>query len=93
LPEGVWDLLRNDASFVIEGAGWLQRLAQVCAFDFERLRAAPDQAVMTLMAGISVTLVREPLPTDATRLALRLWCDASHSTYLQQCLRYLGDTP
>lgn len=91
--EGVWELLRSDASFVIDGPAWPARLAQVCAFDFEQLRTAPDLVVMTLLAGISVTLVREPLPADATHLALRLWCDASYSTYLQNCLRQLGETP
>ncbi len=44
---------------------------------------------MTLLAGISVTLVREPRAGN-THLALRLWCDASYETYLQHCLQHLA---
>jgi hypothetical protein len=33
--------------------------------------------------------VREPRSTD-DHLALRLWCDASYATYLQQCLQQLA---
>jgi sarcosine oxidase subunit gamma len=91
--EDVFVLLRSDASLVLDGPLWPRRLAQVCAFDFRRFDTAPDLVVMTLLAGISVTLVREPRPDDSTSIALRLWCDATHATYLQHCLRHLGETP
>jgi hypothetical protein len=45
---------------------------------------------MTLLAGISVTLVREPRATDDAPPALRLWCDASYAPYLQHCLQELA---
>ena len=92
LTDGAWLLLRSDFSVVLDGPSWLRQLAQLCAFDFERLRAEPDLVVMTLLAGISVTLVREPR-TDGTDIALRLWCDASYATYLTHCLQHPGETP
>jgi sarcosine oxidase subunit gamma len=87
--ESTWVLLRSDASLLLDGASWPRELAQACSFDFGRFRDEPDLVVMTLLAGISVTLVREPRQAES-RIALRLWCDASYATYLQQCLRQLA---
>jgi hypothetical protein len=91
--EDVWLLLRSDFSVVLDGPRWPGQLAQVCSFDFRRFETEPDLVVMTLLAGIGVTLVREPRPQDHSRMALRLWCDASYTHYLQDCLRHLGEPP
>jgi sarcosine oxidase subunit gamma len=91
--DGAWLLLRSDFSVVLDGPTWPRQLAELCAFDFQRLHAEPDLVVMTLLAGISVTLVREPRPDDAPNFALRLWCDASYATYLMHCLQHPGETP
>jgi len=80
-----YTLIRSDHSLVLRGDNWPRDLAQICSFDFARLVDEPDLVVMTLMAGIGVTLVREPSGTSPD-FALRLWCDASFSTYLQECL-------
>ncbi len=80
-----WTLIRSDHSLVLRGDNWPHDLAQICSFDFAQLVDEPDLVVMTLMAGIGVTLIREPSPTPSD-FALRLWCDASFSTYLQECL-------
>jgi sarcosine oxidase subunit gamma len=91
--DDVWLLLRSDFSLLLDGPQWPALLAPFCAFDFQRFEAAPDMVVMTLLAGISVTLAREPRPDGASNIALRLWCDASHQHYLQHCLRHPGETP
>lgn len=91
--DDVWLLLRSDFSVLLDGPMWPRQLSQVCSFDFQRLNSAPDMVVMTLLAGISVTLVREPRPADNPNIALRLWCDASYTHYLQDCLRHLGESP
>jgi hypothetical protein len=83
-----WKLTRSDHSLLLNGARWPDELAQICSFDFSRLDDEPDLVVMTLMAGIGVTLIREPSTSAA--MSLRLWCDASFSLYLQQCLHSLG---
>jgi len=87
--DGAWLLTRSDASLLLDGPSWPAALTQLCSFDFGRLQADPDMVVMTLAAGIAVTLVREPRPVDQPRIALRLWCDASHGPYLRQCLQQL----
>jgi sarcosine oxidase, subunit gamma len=85
--DGAYLLLRSDFSLLLDPT-WTHRLAQACSFDFERLRDDPEMVVMTLLAGISVTLVREPRPND-TGITLRLWCDASYTAYLQSTLHTL----
>lgn len=82
-----WILQRADHSLLLQGPLWPAALAHACSFDFERLQAEPDLVVMTLLAGISVTVIREPA---AAGLALRLWCDPGFATYLQQCLHTLS---
>jgi hypothetical protein len=83
-----WILNRGDHSLVLRGDALQHELAQICSFDFTRLADEPDLVVMTVMAGISVTLVQEPTSPE-TEFALRLWCDASFATYLQECLNTL----
>jgi hypothetical protein len=83
-----WKLTRSDHSLLLNGARWPHALGQLCSFDLNRLNDEPDLVVMTLMAGIGVTFIREPVTGAST--GLRLWCDASFSIYLQQCLHSLG---
>jgi len=85
----MWILLRSDHSLLLEGDHWRGALAQACSFDFDRLQADPGLIVMTLLAGISVTLAAEPRPDDSSPFALRLWCDASYALYLDRCLQTL----
>lgn len=87
-PDRAWLLLRRDASLLLDGPAWPGELAQVCSFDFERLRDEPGLVVMTLLAGIGVTLVSEPTLDD--RLALRLWCDPSYASWLQDTLQHIA---
>ncbi|MEO6185143.1 MAG: hypothetical protein ABIP38_05845, partial [Steroidobacteraceae bacterium] len=83
-----WTLIRADHSLLLHGPRWPAALAHVCSFDFGRLQAEPDLVVMTLLAGISVTLIREPSATDTA--SLRLWCDPGFALYLQQCLHTIS---
>lgn len=86
-----WLLLRSDHCVLLEGNGWLSRLPLACSFDLQQLRDSPERVVMTLFAGIGVTLIAEPATTTAgDAFALRLWCDASHATHLDHCLQQLA---
>jgi hypothetical protein len=85
-----WLLLRSDHSLLLTGAPWPDELARVCSCDFQRWRDEPDLVVMTLLAGIGVTLALEPVADG--RHALRLWCDASYAPYLNNCLHQLAAT-
>jgi sarcosine oxidase, subunit gamma len=88
--DGAWRLLRSDCSILLDHDLWPATLAQACSFDFTRLRDEPDLIVMTLFAGISVTVIREQ--PDIPAYGLRLWCDATFATYLHECLQQLAAT-
>jgi sarcosine oxidase, subunit gamma len=90
--DGAWQLLRSDCSVLLQGPQWPDLLAQLCSFDFQRFHDEPDLVVMTLLAGIGVTLVHEPLHADESPATLRLWCDASYTHYLQECLLHATRT-
>lgn len=88
---GVWTLLREEVCLRLEGPSWPALLNHICSFDFTRLHDDPDMVVMTLAAGIGVTLIREPPDAGHAYGALRLWCDPGYAPYLQQCLHHLGE--
>lgn len=79
LPDGVYPVLRRDASLALSGAGVDELLLQTCSFDFSRL--ASDEVVMTQMIGVSITALREP---DSG--ILRLWHDPTFACYLRRTL-------
>lgn len=89
---GVWALLRSDACLRLDAARWPALLAPLCAFDFRQLQSQQDLVVMTLAAGIGVTLARDPAAAPDAPAALRLWCDPGFAPYLQQCLHTLADS-
>ena len=64
-------------------------LGPVGDFDLRRLRDDPGLIVMTLLAGIAVTLAVEP-GNAGKPPTLRLWCDASYATYIDHCLQLLA---
>jgi hypothetical protein len=87
---GALSARRSDRSLVLAGAGLFPALRQIAAFDFEGPSFGADDVVMTLMAGIGVTFVREPAQDGD---ALRLWCDPGFGDYLHDCLVALGGQP
>ena len=84
---GALSVLRQDRCLRLAGAGLFPALRQVVAFDFEGPGFREDDVVMTVMAGIGVSFVREPTPGGD---ALRLWCDPGFYDYLLECLAALG---
>jgi len=77
---GLYRVPRYDAAFLLEGDAVPAMLSEICALD-TRPQVIGDQVLMTLAAGISVTLICE-----AGR-RYRLWCDATYGHYLQRTLR------
>ena len=78
---------RCDTSLLLQGPQLYPALREICAYDFESPRARADETVMTLMAGISVTFIRE---SHGAAQGLRLWCDPTLGQYLRECLSALG---
>ncbi|MEW6445790.1 MAG: methylglutamate dehydrogenase [Pseudomonadota bacterium] len=85
---GVYPVLRQDAAFLLCGAGAPELLAQVCSLDFATLEVTPGALALTSMAGVGVTLL--PQPGDGGS-RYRLWCDGSYGLYLWETLREIAE--
>lgn len=79
---GLYRVPRYDAGFVLSGDAISGRLAEICALDL-RPDAVGEQVLMTLAAGISVTLICE------AEGRYRLWCDATYGAYMQSALQQI----
>lgn len=77
---GLYRVPRYDAGFVLEGDAVPALLAEICTLD-TRPHIIGGQVLLTLAAGISVTLLCE------AGHRYRLWCDATYGHYLQHTLR------
>ncbi len=82
-PSGVYPVLREDAAFVLKGAGVHDVLAQVCNVDFAAIDANLGTLVMTLMIGVAVLVVPQE---GAGERCYRIWCDPSFGPYLGEAL-------
>jgi len=90
---GVYLVLREDRAFVLGGEDADEVLAQMCNVNFAALRSESQEAVMTLMIGVAVTVV---LQGNAAQRRYRIWCDPSYGDYLWSSLQevahpYLAD--
>jgi sarcosine oxidase subunit gamma len=79
----VYQVPRYDAGFLLAGEGMAGVMAEICALD-TRPELVGDGVLMTLAAGISVTLICD---THEGVPAYRLWCDATYGDYMQGMLR------
>jgi sarcosine oxidase subunit gamma len=78
--DGVYPVLREDAAFVIRGAGVHEVLAQVCNVNFGALALESNPVIMTLMIGVAVLVVPENTPAGRQ---YRIWCDPTFGSYLE----------
>lgn len=83
VPERVHAVLRNDAAFVISGPLVSELFAQVCDIDVTAELEDESRLVMTMMAGVSVTMLRQK---SAEAWQYRVWCDGTLGVYLWQTL-------
>ena len=84
--DGCRDLFRvprHDAAFVLEGEPVPALLQEICTAD-TRPQAMLGQVLMTLGAGISVTLV---CAAEEAAPRWRLWCDATYGDYMHGVLQ------
>lgn len=82
---GVFHVPRYDAGFVLKGDRAQPLLNEICALD-TRPEVIAGQVLMTLAAGISVTLIAEANPPVPV---YRLWCDATYGDYMQHTLHQM----
>lgn len=81
--QDIYRVPRHDAAFVLQGASTTELMQEICALD-TRPQTMGNQVLMTIAAGISVTLVCE---THVDVPLYRLWCDATYGDYMQTTLQ------
>jgi sarcosine oxidase, subunit gamma len=81
--DGVYKVPHEDASYLLAGRDALNLLSELCALDL-RESALPENAlVMTQVAGISATVLRQSIHNEPV---YRLWCDGTYGEYMQHIL-------
>ena len=80
---GVHKVLRNDAAFIVSGEQAGALFSQVCAIDLTGETLADNRLVMTSLAGVSVTLLKQTLNG---LIVYRIWCDGTFGPYLWETL-------
>lgn len=80
---GVYPVLHQDASLLLQGRRLHDLLLQTCSLNFAELDPAQRPVVLTSMAGVAITA----LPFAAAGVpSVRLWCDGTYGAYLWQTL-------
>ena len=79
--DGVCPVYRNDASFALTGNLANDLLLEVCSVNFRDLQLG--SVVMTMMAGVSVLMLRRDAGTCG---CYRIWCDPTMAGYLWDTL-------
>lgn len=85
--ENVYHVARFDASFELSGAAILDLLVELCTLDLRPSVMAEDAVVMTQIAGISATLLRQSINGE---LVYRIWCDGTYSEFMNGLLQQVS---
>jgi sarcosine oxidase subunit gamma len=80
---GVHKVLRNDAAFIVSGELTPALFSEVCAIDLEGATLEENRLVMTVIAGVSATLLKQTLNGQSV---YRIWCDGTFGPYLWKTL-------
>lgn len=84
---GVYKVPRVDASFSLLGSGVLRLLSEICALDLSATGLQENELMMTQVAGVSATVLRQHLNGESV---YRLWCDGTYGVYMQQVLNEIS---
>ena len=79
-PAQVYPVLRQDAAIGLCGPAIQNLLRQTCSVDFQALALEDHPVILTLMVGVSVTII--PIAPDR----YRIWCDGTFGSYLWETL-------
>ena len=80
---GVYKVPRVDAAFLLAGSAALNLLSEVCALDLRESVLAENDVLMTQVAGISATVLRQSINNETV---YRIWCDGTYNQYMQHIL-------
>lgn len=81
---GVYKVPHADASYLLAGSEVLNVLSELCSLDLRESALAENDLVMTQLAGISATILRQRMDNETV---YRVWCDGTYGVYMQHVLR------
>ena len=80
---GVYKVQRADAAFILSGSEVLKMLSELCMLDLRDNALGSKKVVLTQIAGISATLLRQSLNGEQV---YRVWCDGTFGAYMWNML-------
>lgn len=82
--DGAYYVARVDAAFDLSGAATLDLLSELCTLDLRPTALANDVVLMTQIAGISATVLRQLVDGNAV---YRIWCDGTYGEFMHSVLQ------
>ncbi len=80
---GVYKIPHVDVSYLLSGSEVLNLLSELCALDLRESALAENMLVMTQVAGITATVLRQSINNE---MVYRLWCDGTYGAYMKHVL-------
>ena len=80
---GVYKVPRADVSYSLAGSKVLNLFAELCPLDLRETALAENEVIMTQVAGISATVLRQSINNETV---YRLWCDGTYGVYMLHTL-------
>jgi sarcosine oxidase subunit gamma len=79
----VYKVPRLDAAWVLDGRGVNNLLSEVCSLDLSESALQENAVLMTQVAGISATILRQKINNESV---YKLWCDGTYEAYMRHIL-------
>jgi sarcosine oxidase subunit gamma len=79
----VYKVPRADAAFIVSGSEALNLFSELCSLDLREKSLAAKDLIMTQVAGISATVIRQTLNGEPV---YRVWCDGTYGPYMWEVL-------
>ncbi len=80
---GIHKVIRSDAAFIVSGERTATLFSEVCAIDLDNGLLGDNRLVMTVIAGVSATIIKQTLKGQPV---YRIWCDGTFGPYLWKTL-------
>jgi sarcosine oxidase subunit gamma len=79
----VYKVPRADAAFIVSGSEAINLFSELCSLDLREKSLAAKDLIMTQVAGISATVIRQTLNGESV---YRIWCDGTYGPYMWEVL-------
>jgi sarcosine oxidase, subunit gamma len=79
----VYKVPRADAAYLLAGSDVINLLSELCALDLRENSLLENDVVMTQVAGISATILRQTINGE---IVYRLWCDGTYAAFMSHTL-------